>query len=155
MKVIKQLLAKLFMSKLFNDIRLEYYHEAYQQGKFDEAMEREYGKKIWNEDEAIDEYFQKSSVDDIVNDLKVVGGHIVDRPCFPEAWNCEHNLHGKCLLGVAANIDYENSYCADFQLDESKCEYCGEQKRYIRELYGEDADGNRGEWREYYECAIC
>jgi hypothetical protein len=43
-----------------------------------------------------------------------------------------------------------------------ECPYCGEsggepRTAYSRELYGSDADGNRGEWREYAEecCSKC
>jgi hypothetical protein len=36
---MNKLLEKIFFSFLFQNIRLKYYHEAYQQGKFDKEME--------------------------------------------------------------------------------------------------------------------
>lgn len=36
---MKRLIKWMFYSRLFQDIRVEYYHEAYQQGKFDREME--------------------------------------------------------------------------------------------------------------------
>lgn len=40
--------------------------------------------------------------------------------------------------------------------DDDSCEAGGEHEwQTFREKYGEDADGNRGEWREYEGCAKC
>jgi hypothetical protein len=36
---MNKLLEKVFFSRLFQNIRLRYYHEVYQQGKFDKEME--------------------------------------------------------------------------------------------------------------------
>src|SRR5258706_13522623 len=39
---------------------------------------------------------------------------------------------------------------------ENECEAGGDHDwQTFREKYGEDADGNRGEWREYEGCAKC
>lgn len=36
---MKRILKWIFYSRLFQDIRVEHYHEAYQQGRFDRGME--------------------------------------------------------------------------------------------------------------------